>query len=187
MVEPAEQKIVARQVRRRRQDRGWSLDVAAARLGISRRLLVQVEAGEANPSLSSLLSIAAGFDVPLVEILADAEPPVVTVQDDNDTAPVLWTGPDGGEGRLLVASGGLELWAWTLQPGEERTSDAHRVGAKEALTVTAGAVTITVGAAEPITLSKGRSAAFAADVPHRYANTSRRPARFTLSVHEASI
>src|SRR5262245_10333963 len=39
---------VAEQVRRRRLDRGWTLDVAAGRLGVSRRLLVQIEAGDAN-------------------------------------------------------------------------------------------------------------------------------------------
>ena len=52
---------VAAEVRRRRQQRGWTLDVAAARLGVSRRLLAQLEAGQGNPSLSTLLAIADGF------------------------------------------------------------------------------------------------------------------------------
>ncbi len=186
MVEPAGTRQVAQQVRRRRQGRGWTLDAAAARLGISRRLLVQVEAGEANPSLSSLLAIAAGFEVPLAELLAEAQTPAVAVQHDNATAPVLWTGPGGGEGRLLVASGGLELWEWCLHAGEERSSAAHRAGTREALTVTAGAIAITIAGSEPVTLTEGQSAAFTADVVHGYANHTRRPARFTLAVHESS-
>ena len=113
---------VGEQVRRRRLEHKWTLDAAAARLGVSRRLLVQIEAGEANPSLSSLLAVAAGFGVALVELLADTDKPVITVQADNDSAPALWTGPAGGSARLLVASGGLELWDWTLKPGEERRS-----------------------------------------------------------------
>ncbi|MEQ1698549.1 MAG: helix-turn-helix transcriptional regulator, partial [Ilumatobacteraceae bacterium] len=60
---------VGAEVRRRRQQRGWTLDVAATRLGVSRRLLAQLEAGQANPSLSTLLSVAAGFDISLVELL----------------------------------------------------------------------------------------------------------------------
>jgi transcriptional regulator with XRE-family HTH domain len=186
MVDAAEIGRVAIEVRRRRAERGWTLDAAAARLGVSRRLLAQIEAGETNPSLSSLLSIAAGFGVPLVALLAEAHTPPITIQDDNGSAHVLWTGPAGGEGRLLVASGGLELWEWTLQPGEERRSDAHRPGAREALTVTAGSVTIEVAGAEPATLRRGQSAAFGADVHHRYANERERPARFLLAVHEAS-
>jgi transcriptional regulator with XRE-family HTH domain len=186
MVDAAEIGRVALEVRRRRTERGWTLDAAAARLGVSRRLLVQIEAGGANPSLSSLLSIAAGFGVPLVDLLGEAQTPPITTQADNSSAHVLWTGPAGGEGRLLVAAGGLELWEWTLQPGEERRSDAHRSGAREALTVTAGTVTIEVAGAEPVTLRRGQSAAFGADVPHRYANDGQRPARFLLAVYESS-
>jgi transcriptional regulator with XRE-family HTH domain len=73
---------IAGEVRRRRQQRLWTLDVAAVRLGVSRRLLAQIEAGQANPSLSTLLSIAEGFDVSLVELLAGADKPSITVQTD---------------------------------------------------------------------------------------------------------
>ena len=84
------------EVRRRRHQRGWTLDAAAARLGVSRRLLAQLEGGQANPSLSTLLTIAAGFDISLVELLAGGDKPSITVQPDNATATVLWTGPHGG-------------------------------------------------------------------------------------------
>lgn len=177
---------LAEQVRRRRIERGWTLDTGANRLGISRRLLIQIEAGEANPSLSSLLSVAAGFEVPLVELLSGTEAPAITVQGDNAAAPALWTGPAGGEGRLLVASGGLELWDWELRPGEERRSDAHRPGTREALIVTAGRVTISVADGENVTLRRGQAAAFAADIDHRYANPTTKVARFLLAVHESS-
>lgn len=186
MRDDTETQQVASEVRRRRLEHGWTLDAAAGRLGVSRRLLAQIEAGEANPSLSSLLAIAAGFDVPLVDLLTDAGPPTITVQTDNNTARALWNGPDGGEGRILVASGALELWDWKLQPGEERRSDAHRRGAREALTVMAGSVTIEVAGAAPVVLKRGQSAAFAADVDHRYANDKQRTARFLLAVYESS-
>lgn len=119
---------VALEVRRRRQQRNWTLDTAAPRLGVSRRLLAQIEAGLANPSLSTLLSIAAGFDVSLVDLLAGGDKPSITVQRDNASAPVLWTGDHGGEARMLVGSDPLELWEWTLEPGDERTSESHRPG-----------------------------------------------------------
>ena len=174
------------EVRRRRQQRGWTLDAAAGRLGVSRRLLAQLEAGQANPSLSTLLSIAAGFDISLVELLAGGDKPSITVQLDNASAPVLWTGPHGGEARLLVGSDPLELWQWSLAPGDERASDAHRSNAREVLLVTAGAVTLCVGSDDPVVVERGQSALFRADEPHTYRNDGKTLATFVLAVHEPS-
>ncbi len=175
---------VAAEVRRRRQQRNWTLDVAAARLGVSRRLLAQLEAGQGNPSLSTLLAIAEGFDISLVELLAGGDKPAISIQHDNATAPVLWSGANGGAGRLLLGSDPLELWQWTLEPGDERTSEAHRTGSREVLLVTAGTVTITVGSAEPASLKRGQSAMFRADEPHSYRNEAKTTAAFVLAVHE---
>jgi len=174
------------EVRRRRRQRGWTLDAAAARVGVSRRLLAQLEAGQANPSLSTLLSIASGFDISLVELLAGGDKPSITVQSDNASAPVLWTGSHGGEARLLVGSDPLELWHWSLAPGDERTSDAHRPNAREALYVTAGAVTLRVGSGDPVVVKRSQSALFRADEPHSYRNDGKTPATFVLAVHEPS-
>lgn len=178
---------VAIEVRRRRQQRGWTLDAAAVRLGVSRRLLAQLEAGRANPSLSTLLSIAAGFDMPLVDLLAGGDKPSIMVQSDNASAPVLWTGSLGGEARLLVGSDPLELWQWSLAPGDERVSDAHRSNAREALLVTAGAVTLCVGSQDPVVVERGQSALFRADEPHTYRNDGSTPVTFVLAVHEPSV
>jgi transcriptional regulator with XRE-family HTH domain len=175
---------VGEAVRRLRQERGWTLDGAAERLGISRRLLTQLEAGTANPSLSTLLSVAAGFDVALVDLLDGDDRPRVVVQQRNASAPMLWSTPSGSEARLLVGSGALELWEWTLAPGDVRTSAAHRTGSREALSVTAGVVTVTVGSGSPVSVRIGQAATFPADEPHSYANDGARPARFVLAVHE---
>jgi transcriptional regulator with XRE-family HTH domain len=182
----SEAERVAAEVRSRRQQRGWTLDVAAARLGVSRRLLVQLEAGEANPSLSTLLSVAGGFGVSLVELLAGEDKPSVTVQPDNASAPVLWQGVHGGEGRLLVGSGRLELWEWTLGPGDARAAEAHHPHACEVLSVTAGAVTLLVGTNDPVVVRRGQSAMFRADEPHTYRNDGKQRAAFVLAVHDPS-
>lgn len=177
---------VGRDVRRRRQERHWTLDIAAARLGVSRRLLAQIEAGDGNPSLTTLLSIAAGFDISLVELLAATDKPTITVQRDNATAPTLWTGDDGSVARLLVGSDALELWEWTLAAGDARVAAAHRPQAREAMLVTTGAVTVTVGASDAVIVRRGQSASFPADEPHAYRNDTAKPARFVLAVHEPS-
>ena len=160
--------------------------MAAARLGVSRRLLAQIEAGQANPSLSTLLSIAAGFDISLVELLAGADTPAITVQRDNANAPVLWNGAHGGAGRLLVGSDPLELWEWTLGPGDERRSDAHRANSREAMLATEGTVVVTVGGTASVSLARGQSAIFRADEPHSYRNDTTETVSFVLAVHEPS-
>ena len=123
---PSQGEQVAAEVRRRRRQRNWTLDVAAARLGVSRRLLAQIEAGQSNPSLSTLLSIAAGFDMSLVELLSGADKPSITVQRRQRNR----CGPVGGRpwraGPVTGGSDPLELWEWTSGPGDVRRSDAHR-------------------------------------------------------------
>ena len=177
---------VAGEVRRRRHQRGWTLDTGAARLGVSRRLLAQIEAGDANPSLSTLLSIADGFDTSLVDLLSGADTPSITVQSDNGSAPVLWEGERGGKGRLLVGSDLLELWEWTLEPGDERRASAHRPSSREVLWIIDGVVTLAAGGDDAVELVSGQSALLHADEPHVYRNDSRASASFVLAVHEPS-
>lgn len=183
---PTETAQVGLEVRRRRQQRGWTLDTASARLGVSRRLLAQIEAGQANPSLSTLLSLAAGFDIALTDLLTDADKPSIAVQPDHRTAPLLWTGTYGGEARLLAGSEPVELWQWSLEPGDERASEAHRPGSREILFVTKGTVTLSVGSDGPLAVRHGQTAMFRADEPHAYRNTSTARAEFILAVHEPS-
>ena len=109
----------------------------------------------------------------------------IEVADAHPSPSSLLAGAAGGCGRVLVASGGLELWDRRLEPGDERRSESHRRGACEALTVTAGALKLRVGADGPVTLHRGQSASFTADSEHLCVNETRRTTRFTLAVHEA--
>lgn len=175
---------VAKQVRRLRVERRWNLDEAAARLGVSRRLLVQLESGRANPTLATLLAVASGFDVALADLLADCAEVGVQVRADNSAAPALWSTSAGSHARLLVGSRVLELWEWTLAAGEGRVCNPHRRGTQEALTVTAGALTLTVGTGKPVVIGAGQSALHDGDERHAYDNHTGLPAEFVLAVHE---
>ena len=116
----------------------------------------------------------------------ERDKPSITLQPDNASAPVLWTGSHGGEARLLVGSDPLELWHWSLGPGDERASDAHRPNAREALYVTGGAVTLCLGSGDPVVVKRGQSALFRADEPHSYRNDGKTAATFVLAGHEPS-
>ena len=136
---------IAARVRAERAHRRWTLDDLAARSAISRRLLVQIEHAEANPSLATLLKLAAALEITLTELLSqDAEAAPVAVVSDED-ALTLWSTPAGSTARLLVSHGPLELWTWTLIPGDQRSSEPHRPGSLELLSVQTGTIELDVG------------------------------------------
>lgn len=176
---------IGRRVKQERQGRHWTLDRLADVAGVSRRMVVNVEQGAANPSVGTLLRIGEALGVGLPALV---EPPTVgpvKVTRRGEGA-ALWSGEGGGSGVLVAATGSpevFELWDWTLAPGDERRSEAHPAGAKELLHVRKGVVTLEV-AGQTHTLHMGDAVAFPGDVAHGYANTGKGPARFTLAVFE---
>jgi transcriptional regulator with XRE-family HTH domain len=174
---------IASRVRAERAQRRWTLDELASRSTVSRRLLVQIEHAEANPSLSTLLKLAAALGVPLTELLSQeiAAGPIAVVS--GQDALTLWSTPAGSSARLLVSHGPLELWSWTLAPGDRRTSEPHRPGSLELLTVHTGTVAVDVGN-HHADIPAGDSARFDATWPHAYTNPGPTAATFTLLVLE---
>jgi transcriptional regulator with XRE-family HTH domain len=174
---------LAGRVRAARAQRRWTLDELAARSTISRRLLVQIEQGDANPSLATLLKLAAGLGITLNELVAgepESDPVAVVAGQD---AMTLWSTPAGSAARLLVSHGAIELWSWTLSPGDRRDSEPHRPGSVELITVNSGTVALEVGH-HRVDVPAGDSAWFDATLPHGYANLGATTAVFTLVVRE---
>jgi transcriptional regulator with XRE-family HTH domain len=188
-------KLIGARVRQSRTERGWTLDEMAERSGVSRRMLVNVEQGAANPSIATLLRISDALGVGL-PILFDVDRPAGLRVMRSGQAPVLWRGPSGGSAVLVAGTeppGVVELWDWSLAPGETHHSEPHAAGTRELLLVLAGTVRLQVGQASH-TLDPGDAAAFHSDVPHSYANpcagnsTDGAPmARFALTVFEPQV
>jgi transcriptional regulator with XRE-family HTH domain len=174
---------IAARVRAERTQRRWTLDELAARSTVSRRLLVQIEHAEANPSLGTLLKLAAALGITLTELLSEkpAAQPVGLVP--GQGAMTLWSTPAGGSARLLVSHGPIELWSWTLPPGDQRASEAHRPGSVELITIQTGTVALDVGH-HHVEVPAGDSAWFDATLPHTYSNPGTTTAAFTLVVLE---
>lgn len=182
--------LIGARVRRHRTDRGWTLDELADRSGVSRRMLIGIEHGESNPSIATLLRISDALGVGL-PVLVDVERPSTLSVTEAGRAPVLWRGPLGGRGALVAGTEPpdvVELWDWTLQPGEEHSSGAHSRGTRELLLVREGRVDLRVGDRTE-QLGAGDSAAFAGDVAHGYGAPAdaTAPARFTLTVFQPDV
>lgn len=181
-------RVIGSRVRRERQTRHWTLDHLAQAAGVSRRMVVNVEQGAANPSVGTLLRLSDALGVGLPALVEPPEPRDVTVTRRGEGA-ALWTSESGGRGELVAGTGApdvVELWDWTLAPGDRHASEAHLAGTKELLQVQRGTLSVEV-AAQALTLGAGDAVTFSGDVPHSYTNPGTEPARFTLAVFEPGV
>ena len=179
---------IGARVKRERQARRWTLDALAEAAGVSRRMLINVEHGAANPSVGTLLRISDALGVGLPALVELPRPEPVKVTRHGEGA-VLWTGESGGRGVLVAGTEPpdvVELWDWTLGPGDRHVGETHAAGTKELAQVQQGTVRVEVGD-QVVTLEVGDAVAFPGDVPHSYANAGTRPARFSLAVFEPVV
>lgn len=151
-------------------------------------MVVNIEQGAANPSVGTLLRLSDALGVGLPALVEPPEPTLVKVTRRGEGA-ALWSGEAGGRGVLVAGTEPpdvLELWDWTLGPGDRHVSEAHVRGTRELLQVQAGAVVL-VAADHTVTVQVGDAVAFPGDVEHSYANPGKKAARFSLAVYEPGV
>jgi transcriptional regulator with XRE-family HTH domain len=178
---------IARRIGLLRKGKQQSFDELATRSGVSKGTLVQIEQGRANPSIATLCRLAAGLGVSVADLISTGEEsasPVHVVAPDNTR--ILWKGPNGGSAAFLVGSDGpdmLELWSWTLQPGERFEARPHSSGALELVHVQQGSLALEVDGVAHV-VAAGASAFAHTDRPHAYACAGRKKALFVMVVLE---
>jgi transcriptional regulator with XRE-family HTH domain len=181
--------LIGARVRSERSARGWTLNELAARSGISRRMLINVEQGTTNPSIATLLRLSDALGLGLPALIDVGSVGAVRVHRSGDASPV-WRSPNGGSATMVAGTEPpdvVELWDWVLGPGDAYESEAHSPGTRELLLVLEGVVHLHVGTHEE-TLRAGDSADFVSDRPHAYVNGSaRRRARFALTVFQPGV
>jgi XRE family transcriptional regulator, regulator of sulfur utilization len=169
---------VAEVLKRLRSDRRLSLDDLAARSGVSRAALSQIEGARTNPTLAVLWKIAVGLGVPFHDLLGSNDDSSVRVLRAGDTTPL--RSADGRmESRLLSPGGSnvdVEVFDLRFQPRAVHRSDPHGRGTTETLVVLTGSLRLLVDGSEHELLT-GDSVFFRADVPHVYENRTSREIR----------
>lgn len=170
---------VAENLRGLRKQRDLSLDDLAARSGVSRATLSQIETSKTNPTIAILWKIAAGLQVPFASLLGEERVEKLRVLRRGD-AQVLRSADGRLESRPLSPAGAspqVECYELRLAPRSVSRSDAHARGTAESLTVLTGTLRIQVGD-QVSELNAGDSVYFEADVPHSYENPGRVEARY---------
>jgi transcriptional regulator with XRE-family HTH domain len=179
---------IGARVKHERMSRGWTLDRLATVAGVSRRMVINVEQGASNPSVGTLLRLSDALGVGLPALVEPPQHTPVKITRNGEGA-TLWTSDSGGRGVLVAGIEPpevVELWDWTLAPGDQHRSEAHSEGTRELVQVQHGTITIAVED-QLITLNPGDAATFPGDVPHSYTNSELLPARFSLVVFEPGI
>jgi transcriptional regulator with XRE-family HTH domain len=180
---------IARRVASLRKGSRLTFDALAARSDISKGMLVQIEQGRANPSISTLCKLAAALRVSVADLVnSDSQPNRAVRIVAPGTAPVLWQGPKGGTATLLVGAEGpdmLELWDWSLAPGERFESRPHPAGTQELLNVVEGTLSLEVDGHSHL-VSTGSSASARTDCAHAYACHGKKRVRFSMVVYESA-
>lgn len=170
-----------------RKSRRISFDQLAARCGVSKGMLVQIEQGKANPSIGILCRIAAALKVSVAELVevGPSENRKVRVVSAAESS-VLWSGPLGGSARLLIGSDGpemLEQWLWELNPGERFDAQIHPSGTQELISVFEGSLLLHVDGVDHL-IESGASAHALTDCEHAYSCSGDAPVRFVMVVLE---
>ena len=174
---------VGRNVRALRRQRRMTIDALAAAAGISRGTVIGVETARGNPSIATLCNLATALRVGVASLVDGDAAPRISVRRAEQAAP-LWSSPAGSSAVFRIGTDPpdvVELWDWTLQPGDGFDGEAHPVGTAEVLSVLSGRLALRVAASE-LELVTGDTVLFEAHVPHRYAGVGDDPVRFTMVV-----
>ncbi|NEW35820.1 helix-turn-helix domain-containing protein [Nocardia cyriacigeorgica] len=160
--------VIAASLRRERGRAGLSLTEVAARAGIAKSTLSQLESGSGNPSLETLWALCVALDMPFsrlldpprpsVRVIRAGEGPVVAAERSEYRATLLAAGP---------ADARRDLYRITAEPGEPRRSEPHTRGSVEHILLGAGRARAGLTDA-PEELRPGDYLSYPGDLPHLF-------------------
>lgn len=185
MVSDLEQltQALARNLKRWRGERGFTLEALAARAGVSRGMIIQIEQARTNPSVGTTVKLADALGVSITTLLDhDRSPQVRVVLPGQGVR--MWSSAPGSEARMLLGDdrrGPVEMWTYRLEPGDGTASDPHPAGTFEMLHVTAGELTLEI-ADDRHLVPAGGAVSFEANVPHAYRNEGAEAMEMTMAV-----
>ncbi len=179
---------IGSRVRAERTARRLTLDQLATAAGVSRRMLINVEQGAANPSVGTLLRISDALGVGLPSLVEPPRPDPIRITRRDDGA-TLWTGAEGSRGVFLTGTDPpdiVELWEWTMAPGDAYHSEVHTPGTMELIQVRSGTLTLVIGE-RTFTLDSGDAITFSGEADHTYANRGDKPTTYLMTVFEPDV
>lgn len=163
--------IVAKNIRRLREENKLSLEELSRLSGVSKSMLAQIERGDGNPTLSTLWKISNGMKVPFDSLTVRPRSPFEIVKiseiqpllEDRGKVKNYSLFPDNENRRFAV-------YYLELDKDSYWESEPHLKGTTEYVTVFAGSMEI-CAKDRCFTVNSGESIRFQADTVHSYKNT----------------
>lgn len=160
---------IGRALKQMRTSKQMSIESFSKQIGISKLTLINIEKGEANPTLSVIWKIANGLGVPITTLLS---------MDDGISIAKHQSGLkliSNLESEIFIAEplfesrGSAELYRGYLKALSEYESEAHASGVVEFVTVMKGSLIVVIDGEQHL-LDIYDSIRFNADRDHKYIN-----------------
>jgi DNA-binding XRE family transcriptional regulator/mannose-6-phosphate isomerase-like protein (cupin superfamily) len=185
---PAQRPGIGAAILRLRRARGYTLDDFAARSGISKSMLSQIERDRTNPTVGTLWRIADALEVGINSLLAPAQPADAVAVHPGYSMPAFSSADGRMHWRVLGPvglAGRFEWYELRADPHSETASEPHEAGAIEHLTVLDGELAVTSGE-HACRVAAGATARYRADVRHVIRNDGAAPAHALIVVTHGS-
>jgi transcriptional regulator with XRE-family HTH domain len=176
---------IGERIRELRRARAQTMQQLADRAHLSRRLLTQIEHGQANPSLVTITRIARELGTDFTNLLdaasASASPLEVFGADEHV---LVWSSDNGSTAHLLVSTRdtrAADLWLWRLEPGDTYQGHADPERSQELFYVLEGTLTVSTDGMD-VLVPHGSASRLRSDRAYSYVNAGRRPAVFVRTV-----
>ncbi|MEO9529885.1 XRE family transcriptional regulator [Roseibium sp.] len=155
-------------LKKARRAQGLSLEAVEKLSGVSRSMVSQIERGESNPTVATLLNLTRALNVDFAGLLGEeAAEDRVEILHEHQT-PALDRAGDGCRIRILSPpqdTGRFEVYELIFSDGGRLESKPHERGTREQLIAEDGRLEVTSGVAKGV-INRGDTARYAADVPH---------------------
>ncbi|ATO51521.1 helix-turn-helix domain-containing protein [Brevibacillus laterosporus] len=178
--------IIAKNLKAFRERKKLSLERVAELTGVSKTMIGQIERGESSPTITTIWKIANGLKISFTSLINNPQPDTKVVlrseskklSEDNGKYRVYPYFPFEDERRF-------EVYSVEIEEGGFLSSDPHREGTEEFLTVFEGELTVRVNNND-YTIRNGDSIRFKADSPHTYHNSGITLTRLSMVLYYPS-
>ncbi len=156
-----------------------TLDELSARSGVSKAILSQIERDKTNPTLSTIWRITQALEMPLEDLLASSAELAQFEKLPVHATPEV-SNPEGSfRLRILGTLGSVATFQWyafEAEVGAVLESDSHGSGSLESLTLTQGAIEVSVSD-ETERVSAGETLRYQTNATHRLRSLGPEPAQ----------
>lgn len=178
--------VIAKNLKSYREGKKLSLERVAELTGVSKTMIGQIERGESSPTIKTISKIANGLKIPFTALINNPQPDtkvvlrseIQTLSEDNGKYRVYPNFPFEDDRRF-------EVYSVEIEKGGFLSTDSHKEGTEELLTVFEGELTVRVNHNE-YTIRNGDSIRFKADRPHTYHNSGKTLTRLSMILHYPS-